>query len=241
MFKQIRLKTAARRIQQKTTRRPNTRRGGRGTGFWGRVWNIICAPFRFIARVARRIWAWICAIDMIGLINMTLLIAIIVLFSILIIDITMCGKCDHRTTSESTVVVDHRGADNVRVVSDRAPAEIRSSATLAARRITDRAGNTNKKCDAATPKAVYGDVIIERNNATILQSGMQINGNLYLQHMRKYTLPCGVKINGNMFLRDLDLLRFCGEFTVTGNIYVSPRSSFGPIPRNARIGGHVIL
>jgi hypothetical protein len=39
----------------------------------------------------------------------------------------------------------------------------------------------------------------------------------------------------------MGLLQFCGDFVVTGNIYVSPRSSFGPIPKTARIGGYVVL
>ena len=64
---------------------------------------------------------------------------------------------------------------------------------------------------------------------------------LYIQHMRKYVLPRGIQIEGNLFLRDMGLLEFAGEFTVTGNIYVTPNSSFGPIPSNARIGGQVIL
>ena len=59
--------------------------------------------------------------------------------------------------------------------------------------------------------------------------------------MRKYVLPCGIRIEGDLFLRDMGLLQFAGEFTVTGNIYVTPTSSFGPIPGTARIGGQVIL
>ena len=59
--------------------------------------------------------------------------------------------------------------------------------------------------------------------------------------MRKYTLPCDAKIRGNLFIRNVDKLSFCGQFSVKGNIYVSKQSSFGPIPRNANIGGQVIL
>lgn len=87
-----------------------------------------------------------------------------------------------------------------------------------------------------------GDVIIDSRGAgAILRKDTQVNGNLYLQNMRKFTLPCNVRINGNLFLRDVNKLQFCGEFVVTGNIYVSPRSSFGPLPKNARIGGYVVL
>ena len=87
-----------------------------------------------------------------------------------------------------------------------------------------------------------GDVVIDtRRAASVIEHNTRVQGNLYLQNMRKYTLPCGVRVEGNLFLRDVNLLQFCGEFTVTGNIYVNPRSSFGPIPANARVGGYVIL
>ena len=89
---------------------------------------------------------------------------------------------------------------------------------------------------------MYGDVVIDsRGAATIIKNYTNVRGNLYLQNMRKYTLPCGVRVDGNLFLRDVNMLQFCGEFTVTGNIYVSPRSSFGPIPANARVGGNIVL
>jgi hypothetical protein len=99
-----------------------------------------------------------------------------------------------------------------------------------------------KKQTAKQNNTLMGDVIIDSRGAgAILQAGTQVNGNLYLQNMRKYTLPCDIRINGNLFLRDVNMLQFCGDFVITGNIYVSPRSSFGPIPKTARLGGHVVL
>jgi hypothetical protein len=89
---------------------------------------------------------------------------------------------------------------------------------------------------------MYGDIIIDsRGAAMMLNNGYEINGNLYLQNMRKYVLPCDIKITGNMFVRDVNMLQFCGKFEIAGNIYVTPTSSFGPIPRNAYVGGQVIL
>ena len=89
---------------------------------------------------------------------------------------------------------------------------------------------------------IYGDIIIEsREEAIVLKNGAHIRGNLYLQNMYKYVLPCDIKIEGNLFLRDLNMLHFCGRFTITGNIYVTPNSSFGPIPRDAYLGGQIIL
>ena len=110
-------------------------------------------------------------------------------------------------------------------------------------RVTNTKTNTvTEKQAAKCGETMYGDVIIEsRGDAKLLNNGTQINGNLYLQNMRKYVLPCDIKITGNMFIRDVTMLQFCGDFEITGNIYVSPRSSFGPIPRTARLGGQVIL
>ena len=99
-----------------------------------------------------------------------------------------------------------------------------------------------EKQTAKINNKMYGDVIIDsRGAAAMLQNGSEIDGNLYLENMRKYVLPCDIKITGNMFVRDVNMLQFCGDFEITGNIYVSPRSSFGPIPRTAHLGGQVIL
>ena len=87
-----------------------------------------------------------------------------------------------------------------------------------------------------------GDVIVDTfRSATVLSNGVKVNGNLFIQNMRKYTLPCDAVINGNLFIRNVDHLKFCGTFTVTGNIYVNRQSAFGPIPCDARVGGQVIL
>lgn len=88
----------------------------------------------------------------------------------------------------------------------------------------------------------HGDTIVDggQSGAKISQNS-NFHGNLFLQNMRYYTLPCGLKIDGDLYLRNVGLLKFCGEFTVTGNIYVSRNSSFGPLPRTARLGGQVIF
>ncbi|MDR0803681.1 MAG: hypothetical protein LBO08_01140 [Rickettsiales bacterium] len=94
------------------------------------------------------------------------------------------------------------------------------------------------------PKQLGGDVIIdgeEFGSRNRLGQCDKISGNLILQNMHKYTLPCGIVVDGDLIIRNLGLVRFCGEFTITGNIRVAPRSSFGPLPSNARLGGQVIL
>lgn len=80
-----------------------------------------------------------------------------------------------------------------------------------------------------------------RKHATRMPAGSVITGNLILQNMARYTLPCGVRVNGDLFLRNVNMLKFCGRFAVKGNIYVSSNSSFGPIPKNAMLGGQVIF
>ncbi|MBR4892286.1 MAG: hypothetical protein IKZ34_03860 [Alphaproteobacteria bacterium] len=232
---------AARRVR-------NTRKAtaNKKTGFcWKRVWNVLCWPCKQIAKILRSVWNWVCNINIIGLVNSTLLVSIIVLFSMLILDITKCNKAP-------VVIV----ADPVPVTK---PVEKRKVVprTIPVLPATSKKQNVEpvnvvpvKKAEVAIAKKqiakqgekFLGDVVIDSRAAgALLQNKTQINGNLYLQNMHKYTLPCDIKINGHLFLRDIGLLQFCGDFVVTGNIYVSPRSSFGPIPKTARVGGYVIL
>lgn len=249
MFKELKLKIAARRIQRKKARKA-VRTKHKSTTFLGRVCDIICWPFRMLARVVRRIWAWIRSIDLIGLVNLTLLIAIIVLFSMLIIDIIGCHRKQAVVIADAPAVAVVPEKPQVILTNEAAPASIKPRPKLPLKRdpVTRKfVSHTitvmeTEYVQTTTPQQLNGDIIIDRRGASpVLTDGVYVNGNLYLQNMRKYILPCGAVIRGNLFLRDVQMLQFCGDFTVTGNIYVSPRSSFGPIPRSARIGGQVIL
>jgi len=250
MFNKTKVKLAAKQVNNKQKKQENNKR----TKFWGRLWNIICAPFRFIKRIIRKVWNWISEINLIGLINTTLLIAIIVLFSMLILDIT-------RYNSQKTIVVAEpvQVVPQVQVLEESAPNIVKKQRPTLPMRVDAK---TNKRIEPAvnvvpvsqpevkiaekqTAKQdnnFWGDVIIDTRGAgAMLKNGAKVNGNLYLQNMRKYTLPCDIRINGNLFLRDVNMLQFCGDFVITGNIYVSPRSSFGPIPQTAKLGGYVVL
>lgn len=242
------IQSAAQRV--KTNKATKSKRNG----FWKRVWNIICWPFRKIAKLCRWLWNWLCRINLVGLVNLTLLVAIIVLFSMLVIDVIGCNR--------KTVVVmakDIPVTAQVEVTENSAPSEITQRNTVLPIKVNPK---TNKKeapavnvvpvkksevqivkqQTATKNNQFWGDVIIDSRGAgAMLQNGAVVNGNLYLQNMRKYTLPCDIRINGNLFLRDVNMLQFCGDFIITGNIYVSPRSSFGPIPKTARLGGYVVL
>ena len=235
------VKAAARKVRN--TRNASAKKQNR-TSIWTRIWNIICWSFHKIAKLFRKLWNWICGINFIGLLNSALLVSIIVLFSMLIIDFTKCNK--------QPVVVIAQPAHATKQASQQRDVIARQPALPVSNKKLSEPVNIipvkklevkiAKKQTAVQNKKILGDIIIDSRGAgAVLQHNTQVNGNVYLQNMYKYTLPCGAKINGNLFLRDIGLLQFCGEFTVTGNIYVSPRSSFGPLPKTARIGGYVVL
>lgn len=236
---------ATKRVENKTNRRTtraankNTRMArirARIADYWHRA---VAACRNF----GRRVWNWIRGLDMVVLVNITMLIAIIVLFTMLIIDIVNCRRCARMANANAPQIVDTRTVHNRRAtlpmkanngVMINAPVNVvpvrKCDVKMARRQI------------ARIDETMYGDVVIDsRGAATMIKNYTNVRGNLYLQNMRKYTLPCGVRVDGNLFLRDVNMLQFCGEFTVTGNIYVSPRSSFGPIPSNARVGGNIVL
>lgn len=224
------------------------------TSFWTRVWNIICWPFKKIWAGLCFLWNWIAGINLVALLNLALLVSIIVLFSLLIIDLRKGANA-----SDSEIMIEK----NTAAASTTQP--VVKPRTVTPRKVTSlpvkRDVVTNKP--VATPikvaqvkqnpvaikqvaiieeKTVLGDTVIDHHDMTsVLPNGAHIRGNLYIQDLRKYTLPCNIVIDGNLILRDVNLLNFCGDFTVRGNIYVSPRSSFGPVPSTARIGGQVIL
>lgn len=261
MFKELKMKIAARRVERKKARKTaakKTNRRTKHTTIWARAWELVCRPFRAIAAWLRRVWAWIRGIDLIGLVNLTLLIAIIALFSMLIIDVINCRRARVVViANDAPVIATPAVADNALPAPTKrrvSPRPVNVALPIArepqTRKMTAQPVNVVpvKEAEVAvrqTARAgndIYGDTIIDsRGAATVIRQGTHVKGNLYLQNMRKYTLPCDVVVHGHLFLRDVNMLQFCGDFTVTGNIYVSPRSSFGPIPRTARLGGQVIL
>ena len=264
MFDKLKMKFAARRMQREleyTAIEKNII--ARESAFM----TIISWPFRMIGRAFRwvydcaaailswiwellvwilgAVWAWICNINLVGLINLALLIAIIVLCSLLIISILNNRKSVFFQNASANFV-NSVPVETVQPKKSEIPLPIRRDAKTGEMKTTinvvPAAPCNNPTLRPQGDGRVYGDVIIEsRGERTMLKSGTHIRGNLYLQRMHKYVLPCNVVVEGNLFLRDVHLLQFCGPFTVTGNIYVSPKSSFGPIPYNARIGGQVIL
>ena len=254
MQKKQQIKRATKRVQNNKKIVKKTRK----SQFWKKAWGIICWPFRMLARGLKWIWKWLCGLNVVGLVNLTLLASIIVLFSMLIIDFTKCSRdavVIVRNNTAQTAVLPSENAAKRNVVAR--PVKPVTNALPMKRNVKTREvinepivvapakpcpTLVNQIAKVNKENKIMGDVVIDsRGAATAIEHNTKIQGNLYLQNMRKYTLPCGVRVNGNLFLRDVNMLQFCGEFTVTGNIYVSPRSSFGPIPATARLGGYVIL
>ena len=228
-------------------------------------WRAIKWTWRLICRVCNKIWNWLKSIDIVGMVNLTLLVAIIVLFIALITDVVRPNN--------------YSKSENVARANKNAPAmivnnnqKVLKKSSTDNRRVVKRSFSTTlpMKADTETnikpqikvvgvekpmivketafpanelpQQNLTGDVIVDTfKDAPILSNGVNIDGNLFVQNMRKYTLPCGAVINGNLFIRNVDRLRFCGEFTVKGNIYVNRQSAFGAIPENAKIGGQIIL
>ena len=257
MFKALKMNLATRRINRKNAVKKGTKKATKKNSFWSKLLETVKKPFRKIANWCRQFWLWVRSIDLIGLVNITLLSAIIVLFSMLIIDIIGCSKKNviiiaknQETLPAQQYVVSKE--TQPKIVRKRA---VKKVASLPLHRDSNRQyieetinviraypDKVAIKQTARANNVMYGDIIIDsRGAATMLKTGDVIKGNLFLQNMRKYTLPCGVIIEGDLYLRNMGLLQFAGEFTVTGNIYVTPTSSFGPLPGTARIGGQVIL
>ena len=263
MFKKLKMKLDAKRMRREAEyAAANKRIRQTETGFE----RAVLFPFRLIARalrwifdtvcavcswiwdgivwLAKKIWKWLCGINLVGLINLTLLVAIIVLFSMLIINIVNCRRAPVVVNAtEKTVIIEAKRGS--RIVSNTT-IPVKRDAKTGNMETTINVVETKPSDDPTLrPQGdgkIYGDVIIEsREEAIVLKNGAHIRGNLYLQHMYKYVLPCDIKIEGNLFLRDLNMLHFCGRFDITGNIYVTPNSSFGPIPKNAYLGGQIIL
>jgi hypothetical protein len=212
--------------------------------------------WRLICRVCRAIWNWLKSIDIVGMVNLTLLVAIIVLFASLISDFVRCNKCDKMAANKkSNIVMTQQktpAADERRVVKRKystvLPVKVDSKTNITPKIRTIGVAKPEIIRELSVPaselpqQTLSGDVIVERYpGAPVLSNGVKVNGNLYIQNMRKYTIPCDAKINGHLFIRNVSKVDFCGKFKVNGNIYVNRESSFGPLPAGTKINGQIIL
>ena len=187
MFKALKMKIAARRMERKGSAK-KSKKQVRKNSFWARVWNAICVPFRAMGRWIRAFWKWVRSIDLIGLVNITLLSAIIVLFSMLIMDIIGCNK-------KPVVIIAKNSTEQIAnpqitVTEQSAPRAVRNrnvqrvaslpmkkdcarqfiNAPINVARVT--ADETAIRQTARVRNVMYGDVIIDsRGAATMLKNG----------------------------------------------------------------------
>lgn len=221
--------------------------------------------WRLICRICRAIWNWLKSIDIVGMVNLTLLVAIIVLFLSLISDVVCCRKSNtgNNTNAPTTNQVIDKWAkqpagENRRVVKRR---YTNATATVLPVKVADADKNvvrpqirtigvdkpeivreTAIAANELPQQNLSGDVIVEAGpTSPVLSNGVKIDGNLFIQNMRKYTIPCDMKINGHLFIRNVNKVTFCGKFKVNGNVYVNRESSFGPLPEGTKINGQIIL
>ena len=252
MNKSEKMRAAARKNRKKT--------------FWGWVkyiilfpWRVIKAIWRLIVRVCRAIWNWLKSINVVGMINLTLLVAIIVLFACLISNVVCCNKSIRVSNKANTVTVTKDSYVSQKNTDNRKIVKRENAKTVLPVKSDDKSGitpkikvvgvekpvideNLSKPARELPQQNLYGDVIVDMYpGAPVLMNGVNINGNLFVQNMRKYTLPCDAKISGHLYIRNVQKLVFCGPFEVRGNIYVTRQSSFGPIPYRAYVGGQVMM
>ncbi|MCL2369413.1 MAG: hypothetical protein FWC83_01935 [Alphaproteobacteria bacterium] len=224
-----------------------------------------------------RFWNWVQRINIIGLGNIALLLAIIIMFSLLIGRVwnmgerTVSSMTTERTVRERPAAPTAEAPTRLRVPANviidknanRMTVELplQPIAQPIVRTITERPQPRRIVAEPVNPHLrtigggreqagrlvarvwTHGDMIVDgsRPGDGNLRAGTSVRGNLFLQNHRRITLPCGVFIDGDLHVRNVGLLQFCNDFTITGNIYVSSNSTFGPIPRTARLGGTVIF
>lgn len=233
----------------------NATRRTSNTNIKKRIVKIITWPWRACCAV----WNWLKSIDVVGMINLTLLVVIIVLFSALIMNFVSRNNCKivkntNRLNNTEMVARKQSGAsgnDTMRVgkhvFKTTLPIRADKQTNIKPKIKTVGVAKPQIIAEASLPanelpkQVMSGDVIVDNNpSSPILSNGVKINGNLIIQNMRKYTIPCDAKINGHLFVRNARI-NFCGKFTVNGNIYVNRGSAFGSLPSDAKINGQIVL
>ena len=229
------------------------------------IWKFICFICRnvwaFICWICRGIWNWAKSIHVVGMINLILLVLAIILLMFLISDFSRYTKHANKVSKasgvETLVVNPMKKVKPVKQKSDDGTFEICGlkvattfpgseqpkskvkSNSKTVRVVKNKAG---KQSGNSSSQVLSGDVIVDMYpSSPVLANGVKIDGNLFVQNMHKYTIPCDAKINGHLFIRNVDRLYFCGKFIVNWNVYVNRQSSFGAIPKDAKINGQIIL
>lgn len=216
--------------------------------------NVFVRFWRWIKRQTAAAWKWMRGLDKLVYFNIVLLALVCVLLFVMLGNVKERDAVDSvgYTVTERTQVMDLAASaerpnrPTVVVSRNSIPMIEQHRQKARAKQVTAEQKITlplrQVRVASVNRRTVDGNIVIDGRGRNVAMPSMAtINGNLYLQNLRNYTLPCGTKINGHLFLRDVSLLKFCGCFDVRGNIYVSSNSSFGPIPKDAILGGQVIF
>jgi hypothetical protein len=208
--------------------------------------NWFVRAWRWIKRQAGRFWSWVKR-DRLVAFNI-LLLALLCAMLIFMLSQVRCRNdksapaaqpaASQRAASRSV----YQGRPTI-VVSRNSEPLVRAKVSAQKQRSVQKVITLPIKREIpVAKKAISGTIVIDGRGRNIKLPPMaSISGDLFLQNLRTYTLPCGTRINGDLYLRNVALLKFCGCFEVVGNIYVSRSSSFGPIPKDAYLGGQIVF
>lgn len=217
-----------------------------------RIVKIISWPWRACCAL----WNWLKSIDVVGMINLTLLLVIIILFGALTIDFTRGNRtiadgsaqyCATSNVTKKQATTDSRKIAK-RVFKTALPVQADKQTGIKPKIKVVGFDKPQIVKEQSLPakelpqQVLSGDVIVDNYpSSPVLSNGVKINGNLFVQNMRKYTIPCDAKINGHLFIRNVARLNFCGKFKVNGNVYINRGSVFGVLPEGAKINGRIVL
>jgi len=178
-----------------------------------------------------------------ALLSVVILCAVIVLFSVLAARMWDAkdaefgaGKSYMFANATANHIIDKRKTE-----SEVLDSAVKSVPVTAARPVEPKAEPEAPKV-AQKPRPRIGPVTIDKGRSDLeIGPDHDIVGSLTLQNMNKFVLPCGLHINGDLIIRNVRIVRFCDGLSVSGNILVSSDSSFGPLPKDAKILGQIVL
>lgn len=210
-----------------------------------------------IANASKKSWAWIKSRDLSTTANVAVLLLTIVMLVVLIQvvqqnnQIINSAKSPAIAAAQATKQVAPRPARQI--VSARVPASVSVDTATGTTAIVLPMKDVIKQIKQTKPVVGYAKPLTNREwlrqessfrrtpaRVSKLDSMSRVSGNLYVQNMNAYTLPCGTIVQGDLIVRNVKKLKFCGCFEVKGNIYLGRGVSFGPLPRDAKIGGQII-
>jgi len=200
----------------------------------------------WIKRQSSAVWKWLKRQDKLVFFNIILLALVIVMLCVMMRNVRRQSSPQVLRTPPSQAVrnAPRAGVAEQRLLPNRPTIIISRKAQAPIR----RERKVIKRQRPVVPEPVVinkirGTIIIDGKGRAVkpLKPDTEIGGNLILQNIGVYLLPCGIKIGGDLLLRNVRELKFCGAFDIAGNIRVSRNSSFGALPKGAKLGGQILF